>query len=114
MTEGYYNVEEMRLHLKGHAGAAPAGQDIVCAGISTLCFALINTLLEEQEAGTMETDWNITQAPMEVSVRARPRTAHYRRRAQDYFRVIVMGLRAMEQEYPQNLRLEEVREGGNH
>lgn len=29
------------VHILGHAGFAPAGQDIICAGVSTLAFTLI-------------------------------------------------------------------------
>ena len=34
----------MRLEAVGHAGYAPAGQDIVCAGVSTLMQALVSLL----------------------------------------------------------------------
>lgn len=34
----------MRLEAAGHAGYAPAGQDIVCAGVSTLMQALVSLL----------------------------------------------------------------------
>ena len=33
-----------QLHITGHAGYAPRGQDIVCAGISALSFALLGHL----------------------------------------------------------------------
>ena len=32
------------LHITGHAGYAPAGSDIVCAGVSALSFALLGYL----------------------------------------------------------------------
>ncbi len=34
----------LRLEASGHAGYAPAGQDIVCAGASTLMQALVSLL----------------------------------------------------------------------
>ena len=37
------------VHLKGHAGYAPNGSDIVCAGISTLANAFILHCEEAQE-----------------------------------------------------------------
>lgn len=37
-------VEEMRLEVTGHAGYAPPGQDIVCAGVSTLVYTLAQNL----------------------------------------------------------------------
>ena len=35
----------LRLEASGHAGYAPAGQDIVCAGASTLMQALVSHYL---------------------------------------------------------------------
>ena len=39
MTEIRYNPIALRIRISGHAGHAPAGQDIVCAGVSALFFA---------------------------------------------------------------------------
>ena len=40
----------LRLEASGHAGYAPAGQDIVCAGASTLMQALVSLLAGEKTA----------------------------------------------------------------
>ena len=40
----------LRLEAAGHAGYAPAGQDIVCAGASTLMQALVYLLAGEKNA----------------------------------------------------------------
>ena len=42
MIEAVYNKEALTLTLRGHAGYAPKGQDIVCAGVSALVYTLIN------------------------------------------------------------------------
>lgn len=39
-----YNVNTMRLTIKGHAGAAEAGHDIICAGVSAIFYNLVNVL----------------------------------------------------------------------
>ena len=41
----------LRLEASGHAGYAPAGQDIVCAGASTLMQALVSLLAGEKPEG---------------------------------------------------------------
>ena len=41
----------LRLEAAGHAGYAPAGQDIVCAGASTLMQALVYLLAGERCLG---------------------------------------------------------------
>ena len=40
----------LRLEAAGHAGYAPAGQDIVCAGASTLMQTLVYLLAGEESA----------------------------------------------------------------
>ena len=109
MTKIYCSTEQMYLRMKGHAGGGEPGQDIICAGLSTLACALINMLNEEQEQNHLTADWNIREDPLEVTIKAKPRTEHYQRIAKDYFRVIIMGLRAMAQHYPGNIEMEEVR-----
>lgn len=43
----------LRLEAAGHAGYAPAGQDIVCAGASTLMQALVYLLAGEETPAAM-------------------------------------------------------------
>lgn len=38
-----------RIELEGHAGYAEIGRDIVCAGISTLYYTMLNRMIEVQE-----------------------------------------------------------------
>ncbi len=38
-----------RIELEGHAGYAEEGRDIVCAGISTLYYTLLNRMIDVQE-----------------------------------------------------------------
>lgn len=50
----FFRQEDGSVHLEmaGHAGAAPKGEDLVCAGASTLCYTLGQavTFLWNQEA----------------------------------------------------------------
>ena len=45
MTRVYYEPENYRLMIRGHAGAGQFGEDLVCAGISTLGWTLIRAAL---------------------------------------------------------------------
>ena len=40
MIQVIYDPEGCRLELQGHAGSAPWGQDLICAGVSTLALSL--------------------------------------------------------------------------
>ena len=43
MIKAVYNTDEHSITLTGHADYAPKGSDIVCAGVSTLVYTLINS-----------------------------------------------------------------------
>lgn len=51
MIRALYDRQAMRISVTGHAGYAPRGQDIVCAGASTLYYTLRAALEAEAEAG---------------------------------------------------------------
>ena len=52
-----YSRHETRLQVRGHAGFAPEGQDIVCAGISALLCALaMHPLTQDMH---IEHDWMV-------------------------------------------------------
>ena len=42
MIEAVYDSDALTLSVSGHAEYAPKGHDIVCAGVSTLVYTLIN------------------------------------------------------------------------
>ena len=73
-----------RLEAAGHAGFAPAGQDIVCAGASTLMQALVYLLAGEENAhadawekpdGPVQTLSTGTTTALDFRIAALPRTA---------------------------------------
>lgn len=104
MTVIFSDVDSMYLEAKGHAGGGPEGYDIICAGVSALTMALVNMLNEEQDKGRLQAEWDMR--PGEIKIRAKPLKPIYTRMARDYFRVIDMGLRAMADNYPDNVKYE--------
>ncbi|MGM9662434.1 MAG: ribosomal-processing cysteine protease Prp [Oscillospiraceae bacterium] len=97
----------MELEVKGHAGAGPAGQDIVCAAVS----ALAQTLGDRVEALAMqggaycfekayrreENSWIVVGSflPEEES------------RARAWFEFVREGIAAIAAQYPERVELEE-------
>lgn len=57
MTKVRYKITEERheLAISGHAGYANAGEDIVCAGVSAIGYALLGFLRNEREAKGLST-----------------------------------------------------------
>ena len=60
-----------RLTVEGHAGYAPKGQDIVCAAVSALVYALIGTLEETENAA------EVILRPGYAAVEAKEKTAAF-------------------------------------
>lgn len=107
MTKARMDWKHMVLELDGHAGYAPAGQDIVCAAISILSQALANALAEidmkygmarmeccMQEKGKMKISAQVCWANLSM--------------IRGCFEVAVTGLRLLAEKYPDYIELEEV------
>ena len=76
-----------RLTVEGHAGYAPKGQDIVCAAVSALVYALIGTL---EETGNVA---EVVLRPGYASVAAKEETAA--------FDLVRCGLGQLAEKYPE-------------
>lgn len=93
-------IEDQRVHISGHAGYAPPGYDIVCAGISVLADTLVMSLNEitediitvDDEHGLMEIEYeSLSEAGMLLV---------------DSF---VIGAEAIADEYPYNVEVRDDR-----
>jgi uncharacterized protein YsxB (DUF464 family) len=56
MTTVIYEPGRLHLRIEGHAGSAPKGEDLVCAGVSALGFALLLAIGDEDFRAEVETD----------------------------------------------------------
>ncbi len=83
-----------RMTLRGHAGYAPRGQDIVCAAVSALVYALVAAL---EEKGAVR---EVHMQPGQVSVAGAEG-------CEAEFRMIHCGLAQLAARYPQYVHLEE-------
>ena len=91
-----------RLEVKGHAGYAPAGQDIVCAGASILTQALIWMAAEMDQAECTASDG--PEGPR-VVVTAHPGAdPREDQRINGSFELAKTGLALLAERYPDNLR----------
>lgn len=96
----------MRLEAAGHAGYAPAGQDIVCAGVSTLMQALVSLLAGEENAHSDAFDE--PDGPRLTVTAARPCTAW----VEGAFELAKAGFTLLAERYPDNLRFADVSRSG--
>ena len=96
----------LRLEAAGHAGYAPAGQDIVCAGASTLMQALVYLLAGEENARSDA--WDEPEGPrLAVAVQA-PVVPW----VQGAFELAKAGFTLLAERYPDNLRFADVSRSG--
>lgn len=96
----------LRLEAAGHAGYAPAGQDIVCAGASTLMQALVYLLAGEESARSDA--WDEPEGPR-LAVAAQAPVAPW---AQGAFELAKAGFTLLAERYPDNLRFADVSRSG--
>ena len=54
MIEVVFDQEKMSVLATGHAGSAPKGEDLVCAGVTTLVLTLADNVECMKEAGMVE------------------------------------------------------------
>ena len=87
-----------RLEAAGHAGFAPAGQDIVCAGASTLMQALVYLLAGEENAHADA--WEEPDGPR-LAVQADAPCAVW---VQGAFELAKAGFTLLAERYPDNVR----------
>lgn len=106
MTKIRMDWKNLKLEMTGHAGSAPAGQDLVCCAESILSQTLIGVLADMAEDADM--DWTGTPEQGYMMIEADPRKGH-EAEVQSYFRFAVKGLRMLAEAYPQNVEIREDR-----
>lgn len=90
MTRACFEREPNRLSLTGHAGYH-AGNDIVCAAISALVYALVGYL------DSVDADYNCDIGDGTATVECETHTMA--------FETVLAGLRMIAAEYPENLQV---------
>lgn len=102
MTNILYEPRAFRLRIDGHAGSAPKGEDLVCAGISALGFALLLAAGEEDYNAEIETDAGRGL----IDVRCRPSGLWGRDHCTVMMETIAGGLELMAGQYPDCVKYE--------
>lgn len=101
MTMVDFEPEEFRLEIRGHAGTAPSGQDLACAGISTLVYTLINAAMsvEEYHGHTL-----VNEGDALIRVECCPEEGA-EDRCSEMFRTVWRGFEMMGESYPDHIIL---------
>ncbi len=91
------------LAVSGHAGYAPAGQDIVCAAVSVLAQTLANKVEAAARSGRLLT--SCVQHGETFVVQALPKPGPNNLMVASWFDFMEEGLRALAEAYPDNVEL---------
>lgn len=92
------------LTVVGHAGQAPAGQDIVCAGVSALVGSLAK-MLQQNRDQCQRLGILLEQGCGRITVQPSSEFEEGCRRA---FETVLCGLEQIVEQYPSYIRLEKV------
>lgn len=97
-----------RVVVKGHAGSAEIGRDLVCAGVSALVLTLAANVRRMEENGcTRHTIVTVDSGDAEIQVEPK---AAFRLSIMQILDAICAGFEVLAREYPEYLRYE-VRQG---
>ena len=97
------------LHMKatGHAGAASKGQDLVCAGVSTLAQTLAEAVERLYYQGMLRRCPRVELYEGNAEIIAQPKP-DFRAEAAMVFWTVQNGIAALAESFPENVALEEV------
>ena len=106
MIQARMDWKKMVLEMDGHANYAPKGQDIVCAGVSALSFALVNALDKIDHESGMAQMKSIADGEGHMRIRARVCWENLSV-IRACFLVTVTGLKMLAEQYPEYIKVEE-------
>ena len=106
MTQARMDWQALRLEMRGHAGSAERGKDLVCAAESMLTQALIRTLMDMEAEARLQMRWKGSAEAGTMDIEAVPAEEH-ENETRACFRVTVTGLRMLAEAYPEYIKLEE-------
>lgn len=98
------NGESLILSIKGHAQFAPAGEDIVCSGVSTLTYTLAQLAQFYYEQGKLQKRPNIQTESADALIVVKPKKEFYAEVMLSYFYTQV-GLSLLANNYPSFVEL---------
>lgn len=94
----------IRLTIRGHAGSAPYGHDLICAGVTSLAYAAANAVKNLYESGKIKDTPLIYLTPGEAEIAAVPVKTH-RCEVKTSLWTVQCGLAVLADSYPQHIKV---------
>lgn len=87
-----------RVTVRGHAGTAPAGQDLVCAAVSTLTYTLAENVAQLHRLGKVaEPEIRLENGDAEISCVP---SGAFKNIVRAFFEAVCIGFALLEEKYP--------------
>lgn len=93
------------LRICGHAGGAPMGENLVCAAVTALVYALGQRLTELEVTGAFEEPPVIRLAAGDAQITVFPKEPR-KAEVEGAFRLIESGLKLLSHHYPRQLQVQ--------
>lgn len=100
MTRVFYDPARYRMEICGHAGAGKPGEDLVCAAVSALVFALANAARDRDEHHAQVL---IDERSADVLVQCEPEDEAL---CEEMFRTILHGFVVLKMRAPGHIKIE--------
>lgn len=112
MIEICFYPADLRMTLKGHAGAGVPGQDLICCAVSALTYTLAANVRRMQRRGWLKkAGIRLRSGDAEITCTPFPEAGEWVR---GRFETISLGYRMLWREYPDFIRYQEMeKEEGN-
>lgn len=92
----------MKISISGHSGYAPSGQDIVCAGISTLGQTAAMMYAKMEAAGELET-FTAEKSNGTLLLAVKAKTTKAKSKAKGIYSFFCTGAKLIADNYPKNV-----------
>lgn len=89
------------IEVKGHANAAPHGEDIVCAGVSALTIHLVNALTEIVKLNSRQLQYAVREGYVKITVDPDTLDGDTRKQTEMFIHAFGLSLRDMQESYPE-------------
>ena len=98
----------IHMTLKGHAGAAPKGEDLVCASATMLAYTVAQAVKFLHEQGMLKKEPKISLREGSATIIATPTEDGYAPTLHTFW-VAQCGIHVLQHNYPQNVQLEHLK-----
>lgn len=87
------------INVKGHAMSDDYGKDLICAGVSSIMFGLMNAI------DMVDSDANISMKENEITIEL----SHTSDKTDNYLELAILQLKTIEESYSQYIKIDERR-----